>query len=75
MQVNLNNGAAIFKLVAQKLEGAVIEKLVTKLPALKNHSIDDIHNKLGSDNKLAGLLGDKGARFQRAIHWPWLPPL
>ena len=63
MQVNLDNGAAIFNLVAQKLDGVVIQKLVTKLQPLKNHSLDDIHNKLGSDNKLAGLLSNKGERL------------
>ena len=63
-QVNLNNGAAVFNLVAQKLDGVVIQKLVTKLQPLKNHSVDDIHNKLGTDNKLAGLLGNKGERLR-----------
>ena len=64
LQVNLNNGVAVFNLAAQKLDAVVIEKLVTKLQPLKNHSLDDIHDKLGSDNKLAGLLGNKGERPQ-----------
>ncbi len=54
----------MFNLVAQKLDAVVIEKLVTKLQTLKNHSVDDIHDKLGTDNKLAGLLGNKGERLQ-----------
>ena len=63
-QVDLSNGSAVFNLVSQKLDAMVIEKLVTKLQPLKNHSVDDIHDKLGSDNKLSGLLANKGKRYK-----------
>ena len=60
MQVPFSNGSAVFNLVSQKLDALIITKLVTKLQGLKNKDANEIHSKLGADDKLAGLLNKNG---------------
>ena len=59
-QVPFSNGSAVFNLVSQKLDALIITKLVTKLQGLKNKDANEIHSKLGADDKLAGLLNKNG---------------
>ncbi len=46
--------------MSQKLDALVITKLVTKLQGLKDKDVTDINSKLGTDDKLAGLLNKSG---------------
>ena len=60
MQAPFSNGSALFNLVSQKLDALIISKLVTKLQGLKDKDVHEIHSKLGTDDKLAGLLNKNG---------------